>query len=83
MQVDGRDLSEGGFYFVAGRRLPVGYPMKAVLHLGEQAQGEITCQAKVVRCERLAEEQYGVGVAIAHLPGADRERLERATQRWA
>jgi diguanylate cyclase (GGDEF)-like protein len=78
VRLEGRDLSESGLYFVAPSRLPIGNALYLELRLPQETHDAIACHARVVRCEQLAQDSYGVGATIAHLPGPDRLKLQRA-----
>lgn len=80
LRLDGRDLSESGLYFVTPERLPVGHSVRVVLDLPEPAAGRVSAQARVVRCECLPGDRFGVGAAITRIAQPDRLVLQRAVR---
>ena len=74
----GLNISPGGVFFEAPRSLPEGGRAELVLVFPmDDRFGQVSCQARVVRCQPIEEERFGIGACFAHMQPEEREKLLR------
>lgn len=77
----GRNLSQNGLFFVAPSEMAPGHNVDLALKLPlDEGKKQVTCKARVTRCENLGQEGYGIGVAITYIPPWDRLRFFQAIE---
>lgn len=75
LPLQGRDISQGGLYFVTGRSVPQGDSLDLVLEFPSLGSSKkVACKARVTRCFRVESGSFGVGVALTHIAPSDRLR---------
>lgn len=75
LALQGRDISQGGLFFITNRSVPQGDCVDLILEFPTQGScKKVTCKARVTRCFHLEPGSFGVGVALTQIAPADRLR---------
>ena len=74
----GLNVSPGGLFFEAPASLPKGGRVELVLVFPHEDRfGQVSCHARVVRCQPIEAERFGVGACFAHMQPEERDKLLR------
>ena len=77
----GRNLSQNGLFFISPQEMAPGHNVDLSLKLPlDEDRKQVTCKARVTRCQALGPEGYGIGVAITYIPPWDRLRFFQAIE---
>jgi diguanylate cyclase (GGDEF)-like protein len=79
LSLEGRDVSQGGLFFVTGKSVPEGHSVDLIIEFPAQGISErVSCKARVARCLHLDAGSFGIGVSLTHIAPADRLRYFQA-----
>ena len=76
LPLTGRDLSQGGLFFVTPEAISKGQTLRLVLEFPSPGSPrKVACEARVARCVPTPGGVFGVGVALTQIAPADRLRF--------
>jgi hypothetical protein len=79
LPLSGRDISQGGLFFVTPEAVPKDRELELVLDFpGAGTSRRVACKARVARCAPLDGGSFGVGVSLTQIAPADRLRFFHA-----